>query len=73
MLTLGTIKSGTIFRFSRDSHSTPEIYEKVGPGHYRKGINKISHVCLPVRCAAFLGENEPVVVIKPPVVTIPGN
>jgi len=73
MLTLATIASGTIFRFCRDSSSTPTIYEKVGPSHYRKGEHLIGNVCLPARCAGPLGEKEPVVVLKAPIVTIPGS
>lgn len=73
MLTLATIAPGTTFRFSRDSHASPEIYEKVGPNHYRKGVGQISNVCIPTRCAGYLGEKEPVRVVRPPIVTIPGS
>jgi len=73
MLTFATIKSGTIFRFARDSQVNPVIYEKVGPSHYRKGEHLIGNVCLPARCGGPLGEKEPVVVLKAPIVTIPGS
>ncbi len=71
MLTLATIKNGTIFRFQNDPYRV--TYQKVGTSHYRRGENLISNVCMPARCGGPLGENEPVVVLKAPIVTIPGS
>ncbi len=70
MLTLATIKNGTIFRFQNDPYRV--TYQKVGTSHYRWTLSS-SNVCMPARCGGPLGENEPVVVLKAPIVTIPGS
>lgn len=66
-MTYATLAIGTIFKFVNDN--TGEVYEKVGPAHYRRGVRKISYVCFPISAMEH-GEQEPVTVVQPSTVTI---
>ena len=60
-MTYAELEPGAIFRFVSEAD---EVYEKVGPAHYRRGIWQINFVCLPISNRT-LGANEPVVVVPP--------
>ena len=72
-MTYATLSIGTIFQFANDrKNGVDTVYEKVGPAHYRRGVRQIGYVCIPIRMME-LGEQEPVLVVQPPIVTIPGH
>jgi hypothetical protein len=60
-MTYAELEPGTIFRFVSEPDN---VYEKVGPAHYRKGIWEINFVCLPITNHP-LGANEQVVIVPP--------
>ena len=72
-MTYATLAIGTIFKFASDvKNGLDTIYEKVGPAHYRRGVRQISYVCIPIRMMER-AEQDPVIVVQPPIVTIPHN
>lgn len=64
MMTFEQLAPGTIFQFASDhKHGVDTVYEKVGTGHFRRGVHKINHVCIPIG-GVERGLQEPVIVVE---------